>query len=291
VLLCEILYIKLISSHLTRSARIVLVLHLHLKQNIMGNSGIDREVVESSRRLLVFLQQRFGIFADVQAAAQFDSFSTADIPLSAFELCEDDQPVVVPYDEVVAVLGTHALNSTETIDYATTADDDVVMTAQHFESATSSSSGANSTQLQPTAAAAAAVVNTSASASTAHDLQQHSSARSRWQEMNALLDEVNVSNLSIKQSQHQPVMSVAKQYQQQQYSAKLVAAYPALFAAVNSSVGEDVVMTAVRLVSTEQTASASERAAQSEAVAFLEQEVSSDSSELWSQLHAQPAAS
>jgi hypothetical protein len=255
----------------------------------MGNSGIDREVVESSRRLLVFLQQRFGIFADVQAAAQFDSFSTADIPLSAFELSEEDQPVVVPYDEVVAVLGTHALNSTDTIDDATGAAADVVMTVQHHEPAVSSSSGLDNVQLQPTAAAAAAAaaVNTSASASAAHELQQHSSARSRWQEMNALLDEVNVSNLSIKQSQQQQ----QQQHQQQQYSAKLVAAYPALFAAVDSSIGEDVMMAAARLVSTEQTASASERAAQKQAVAFLEQEVSSDSSELWSQLLAQPAAS
>eukprot|EP00953_Heterococcus_sp_UTEX-ZZ885_P030312 16021-Heterococcus_DN1.PRE.4 len=253
----------------------------------MGNSGIDREVVESSRRLLVFLQQRFGIFADVQAAAQFESFSAADIPLLAFELSEEDLPVVVPYDEVVAVLGTHALNSTDTIDDATVAvDDDVDMTAQHHASAASNSSArADSTQLQPTAAAAA--MNGSTSASAVHELQQHSSARSRWQEMNAMLDEVNVSNLSIKQSQQEP----QQQHQQQQYSAMLVAAYPALFAAVDSSVGEDVVMAAARLVSTEQAASASERAAQKQAVAFLEQEVSRDSSELWSQLHAQPAAS
>jgi hypothetical protein len=253
----------------------------------MGNSGMDREVRESSRRLLVFLQQRFGIFADVQAAAQFDTFSTADIPLSAFELSEEDMPVVVPYDEVVAVLGTCALNNTDTINDATvSADDDVDMTAQHHASAASSSSGrADSTQLQPTAAVAAAM-NGSTSASAVHELQQHSSARSRWQEMNAMLDEVNVSNLSIKQSQQQ-----RQQHQQQQYSASLVAAYPALFAAVDSSVGEDVVMAAARLVSTEQAASASERAAQKQAVAFLEQEVSRDSSELWSQLHAQPAAS
>jgi hypothetical protein len=256
----------------------------------MGNSGIDREVVESSRRLLVFLQQRFGIFADVQAAAQFDSFSTADIPLSAFELSEEDMPVVVPYDEVVAVLGTHALNNTDTINDATVADDhDVDMTAQQHASASSNSSGRpDSEQLQPIAAAAAAVaaVNDSTSASAVHGLEQHSSARSRWQEMNAMLDEVNVSNLSIRQSQQQQ-----QQQHQQQYSAALVAAYPALFAAVDSSVGEDVVMAAARLVSTEQAASASERAAQRQAVAFLEQEVSSDSSELWSQLHAQPAAS
>eukprot|EP00611_Tribonema_gayanum_P031358 TRINITY_DN904_c0_g1_i3.p2 TRINITY_DN904_c0_g1~~TRINITY_DN904_c0_g1_i3.p2 ORF type:complete len:241 (-),score=112.29 TRINITY_DN904_c0_g1_i3:47-769(-) len=201
----------------------------------MGNSGVDRDAVAAAKRLLLFLQQHFGIFAAAAAdIVPAEGLNARDIPLSAFELVDDDKPVVVPYEEVVKVLGRAADDETaETDETAMAVDDEGAAAARH-----------------PASHVVPANSGSSSGSSSAQAERGPSAAAQRWQRMGEMLDQVPTT---LPKPPPPPVLrggSSSQQQQQQQqrkqlYSQRLVEAYPHLFAAVDP--GEDVVMAAARL--------------------------------------------